>query len=237
MKLTTLLVVLVAGLAVGLGALYLKLQKQTTQLAHVQEENQQLLKARAELEAAKTSQAEAETEEVARLRKENEELLRLRNEVQQLRTEKKTLNQQVQSVQQQVQAVQQQAQTAQQQAQAAQAQIQAQGVTVLGAKTNMSAAEAEMFRQRYGIAPPTTPLTLEQQQQITCINNLRQIDGAMQQWALENKRAQGSPVGSTDLRPYLRGNTLPVCPVGGAYTIVSVGVAPICSIAGHKLGN
>ena len=232
MKLTTLLVVLVAGLAVGVGALYLQLQKQTTQLAHVQEENQQLMKARAELEAAKTSQTEAETEEVARLRKENEELLRLRNEVQQLRAEKKTLGQQVQSVQQQVQSVQQQAQIAQQQAQAAQTQILAQVV-----KTNMTAAEAEMFRRRYGIAPPTTPATPEQQQQLTCINNLRQIDGAMQQWALENKRAQGSPVGSADILPYLRGNALPACPAGGAYTIVSVGVPPICNLAGHKLGN
>jgi len=226
------LVVFVAGLAVGMGALYFKLQNQNTQLALVEQKHQQLQKAHAELEAAKVSQAEAETEEVARLRKENEELLRLRNEVQQLRAERKTLNQQVQTVQQQAQAVQQQAQSAAQAVQAAQAQALTQGV-----KTNLSAAEVEMFRKRYGINPPTTPATPEQQQQLACINNLRQIDGAMQQWALENKRAQGSPVGSTDLLPYLRGNALPACPAGGAYTIVSVGVPPICNIAGHKIGN
>jgi hypothetical protein len=229
MKLTTILLVLVAGLAVGVGALYLKLQNQSTELARLQQEQAQALKANTELEAAKVSQAEAETEELARLRKENEELLRLRNEVQQLRAEKKSLNQQVQSVQQQ-------AQTAQQQALETQARLQAQHAQVPGTNV-MSAAEAEMFRRRYGIAPPTTPATPEQQQQMACINNLRMIDGAMQQWALENKRAQGSPVGSADILPYLRGNALPVCPAGGAYTIVSVGVPPICNVAGHKLGN
>jgi chromosome segregation ATPase len=227
MKLTTLLLVLVAGLAVGVGVLYLKLQDQATTYARLERDHAQLLKTHSELEAAKIAQGEAETEEVLRLRKENEELLRLRNEVQQLRAEKKTLNQQVQTVQQQAQAVQQQAQNA---AQALQTQTQ-------GVKTNLSAAEVEMFRKRYGINPPTTPATPEQQQQMACINNLRQIDGAMQQWALENKRAQGSPVGSTDLLPYLRGNALPACPGGGAYTIVSVGVPPICNIAGHKIGN
>lgn len=230
MKLTSLLVVLVAGLAVGVGALYLKLENHSTEFARLERDHAELLKTHADLQAAKASEAEAETEEIARLRKENEELLRLRNEVQQLRAEKKSLNQQVQSVQQQ-------AQTAQQQALEAQARIQTQHVQVPGTNLIMSAAEAEMFRRRYGIAPSTAPATPEQQQQMACINNLRMIDGAMQQWALENKRAQGSPVGSADILPYLRGNALPACPAGGAYTIVSVGVPPICNHAGHKIGN
>jgi uncharacterized coiled-coil DUF342 family protein len=235
MKLTTLLVVLVAGLGIAAGVVYLKLQNQTTQLAALRQETSQLEQARAKLEAAKTSQTEAEAEELTRLRKENEELLRLRNEVQQLRAEKKNLNQQVQTVQQQVQAVQQQAQTAQQQAQAAQAQIQSQGVPVLGSTTNMSPEQIEAFRKRYGIAPATVPTTPAQQQQAACLNNLRQIDGAMQQWALENKRQANSLVGTTDILPYLRGNALPVCPGGGAYTIVTVSIPPACSIPGHQL--
>ena len=51
MKLTSMLVVFVAGLAVGMGALYFKLQNQNTQLARAQQENQQLLKTQADLEA------------------------------------------------------------------------------------------------------------------------------------------------------------------------------------------
>jgi len=36
-----------------------------------------------------------------------------------------------------------------------------------------------------------------------CINNLRQIDGAVQQWAVENKAAPTSKVVLTDITPYL----------------------------------
>jgi len=237
MKLTTLLVVLAAGLGVGVGALYLKLQSQTTEMAALRQETSQLQQARAKVEADQASGAQAESEELFRLRKENEELLRLRNEVQQLRAEKKTLNQQVQTVQQQVQSVQQQALTAQQQAQAAQAQVQAQGASFPGTVTNMTPAQMEAFNKRYGITPATAQLSHEGQQKMTCLNNLRQIDGAMQQWALENKRQERSLVSARDILPYLPGNALPACPAGGAYTIVSVGVAPVCNISGHQLGR
>src|SRR5215469_12102818 len=54
-----------------------------------------------------------------------------------------------------------------------------------------------------------------------CINNLRQIDGAKQQWALEKKQlSTASPV-STDLKPYLGRGTAgqwPSCPASGSYT-------------------
>src|ERR1700693_6317333 len=46
-----------------------------------------------------------------------------------------------------------------------------------------------------------------------CINNLRQIDGAIQQWALEQKQDQSASVGYTDISPYLKGSI--VCPSGG----------------------
>src|ERR1700677_1325100 len=58
-------------------------------------------------------------------------------------------------------------------------------------------------------------------QQNACINNLRQIDGAKQQWALELKVSQTAvPVG-TDLQPFLgRGvnGTLPSCPSDSSST-------------------
>ena len=46
-----------------------------------------------------------------------------------------------------------------------------------------------------------------------CLNNLKQIDGAVQQYALENKRAPTDLVGETEVTPYLKNSML--CPAGG----------------------
>ena len=78
-------------------------------------------------------------------------------------------------------------------------------------------------------------------QQNACINNLRQLDGAIQQWALETKQLANAPVNSTgfQIQPYIgRGTvgTLPSCPAdplntfASSYTPVNVGVAPTCRI-------
>jgi DNA repair exonuclease SbcCD ATPase subunit len=68
-----------------------------------------------------------------------------------------------------------------------------------------------------------------------CINNLRQIDAAKQQWALEkNKTADAIPA-VQDLLPYLKDGIFPVCPSGGTYAINAVGEAPTCSTPGHVL--
>jgi hypothetical protein len=72
-------------------------------------------------------------------------------------------------------------------------------------------------------------------QRNACINNLRQIDAAKQQWALENSKTDEAVPVALDLVPYLKGNVFPVCPSGGTYTINSVGVPPTCSIPGHVL--
>jgi hypothetical protein len=70
-------------------------------------------------------------------------------------------------------------------------------------------------------------------QENACINNLRQIDGAKNQWALEKGKKDGDVPTKADLLPYLR--SWPVCPSGGTYTIGPVGEPPMCSIPGHKL--
>ena len=72
-------------------------------------------------------------------------------------------------------------------------------------------------------------------QQNACINNLRQIEAAKQQWALEkNKTANDVPT-EDDIKPYLMNSQMPVCPQGGTYTIGAVGDKPTCSIPGHVL--
>jgi len=72
-------------------------------------------------------------------------------------------------------------------------------------------------------------------QRNVCINNLRQIDAAKNQFALEKGKTNGDPVTEADITPYLRGGVLPKCPSGGTYTIGKVGENPTCSIPGHEL--
>jgi hypothetical protein len=71
-----------------------------------------------------------------------------------------------------------------------------------------------------------------------CINNLRLIDSAKQQWALEARKTNTDTPTEDDLRPYLgRGakGEMPSCPDGGAYTFGAVGEKPTCSVQGHAL--
>ena len=68
-----------------------------------------------------------------------------------------------------------------------------------------------------------------------CINNLRQIDGATQQWALENKAGPASSVSFLKIQPYLKNSV--TCPAGGAnatfsssYSLSTVTNKPTCQI-------
>jgi RNA polymerase sigma factor (sigma-70 family) len=69
-----------------------------------------------------------------------------------------------------------------------------------------------------------------------CLNNLRQIDGAIQTYALENKLTEDDIVTAERIRPYLkRPEEVLRCPVGGTYTFGRPKDIPSCSIPGHAL--
>jgi prepilin-type N-terminal cleavage/methylation domain-containing protein len=77
-----------------------------------------------------------------------------------------------------------------------------------------------------------------------CINNLRQIDAAANQFALEAKLTTGASISfPNDLTPYLKLNastSIPPCPAGGTYADATVGSSPSCSLGnsvtpGHYL--
>src|SRR5215470_12469689 len=76
-------------------------------------------------------------------------------------------------------------------------------------------------------------------QQNACINNLRQLDGAVQQYALKNKLASSSTYKLTDLTPYIKldsQNNIPGCPANGTYKEgTDVTKPPTCSVSGHNL--
>ena len=69
----------------------------------------------------------------------------------------------------------------------------------------------------------------------TCIANLTQIDGAVQQWTLERKLPTTNTYSleSSELRSYLKGSVLPKCPSGGRYFPgATVAGVPRCSVHG-----
>ncbi|HEX9047039.1 MAG TPA: type II secretion system protein [Verrucomicrobiae bacterium] len=67
-----------------------------------------------------------------------------------------------------------------------------------------------------------------------CINNLRQIDAAANQFSLEQHKKTGDPVNFPgDLTPYIKlnaANSIPPCPAGGTYSDNAVGATPTCSL-------
>jgi hypothetical protein len=70
-----------------------------------------------------------------------------------------------------------------------------------------------------------------------CVNNLRQIDAGIDEWAIENKKTNGTPVTFEDIKPYTRLNSkgeIPSCPAGGKYTITVVGQPPTCSLGTNE---
>src|SRR2546430_1992853 len=69
-----------------------------------------------------------------------------------------------------------------------------------------------------------------------CINNLRQMDGGVQQYALENKLNSTATYTLSVIKPYIKlalGGNLPDCPANGTYSPGStVTNAPTCTLSG-----
>jgi hypothetical protein len=73
-----------------------------------------------------------------------------------------------------------------------------------------------------------------------CINNLRNIDIAMNEWALINKKTTNDTPTWDDIKPYIERDkpyfkfdpksNLPVCPLGGTYRIGKIDEPPTCSL-------
>lgn len=86
------------------------------------------------------------------------------------------------------------------------------------------------------IAIPNFVKARDTAQRNACINNLRQIDSAKQQWALEQDKPDDAVPAPRDLDNYVHNGFHDLkCPKGGSYDIKSVGELPTCSIPGHEL--
>jgi len=116
--------------------------------------------------------------------------------------------------------------------------IQALNERVASESEARKSAVAETEQRKAATAMASLAETQKTQRANACINNLRIIDSAKQQWALEFKKQATDTPTMDDLRPYIgRGpnGEVPACPDGGAYTIGAVGEKPACSSAGHVL--
>jgi hypothetical protein len=170
----------------------------------------------AQLDALKNAAAGSQDAEIARLRADNQDLPRLRNVVTQLQAERAKLQMANQKLSQQLNATTDYAR--QQQAQLQEIALENQQAR---AAQQQASAEAQAIAERN-----------------TCINHLRQIDAAKQQWALENSKTADDVPTAQDIAPYIKldaNGNIPGCPSGGTYTIGAVGVPPTCSIPGHVL--
>jgi prepilin-type N-terminal cleavage/methylation domain-containing protein len=90
------------------------------------------------------------------------------------------------------------------------------------------------------IAIPNFVKARETSQSNACINNLRQIDAAANEWALEKGQTTGASISYPgDLSPYIKlnsNNKIPGCPASGTYTEATVGASPTCSLANATTG-
>jgi prepilin-type N-terminal cleavage/methylation domain-containing protein len=89
------------------------------------------------------------------------------------------------------------------------------------------------------IAVPSYIRARDNSQQNVCINNLKQIDGAAQQWAMENRKSSTDTYNLSIIRPYIKldsSGNVPPCPADGTYTPgATVSNQPTCSVTGHAL--
>jgi chromosome segregation ATPase len=180
-------------------------------IVQLNESQHKVAQLQSDLDKLKNSSVATLSTENARLRAENQGLTQkfaqLQNEINQSRQQNQKLTQQVEAAHNTLQQQQEQLQAMQ--------------------AENQQPATATETTAEQSMSPAA--------QLNACINNLRQIDAAKQQWALENDKTADAVPSAQDLLPYLSNLVFPVCPSGGTYTINAVGVPPTCSVPGHVL--
>jgi prepilin-type N-terminal cleavage/methylation domain-containing protein len=85
------------------------------------------------------------------------------------------------------------------------------------------------------IAIPSFMKARETAHKNACIENMRQIEGAKEQWAMEKGKATGNSIVTTEVEAYLKGTTFPSCPAGGTYDYQVIGTDMTCTVTGHSI--
>jgi prepilin-type N-terminal cleavage/methylation domain-containing protein len=83
------------------------------------------------------------------------------------------------------------------------------------------------------IAIPNFLRARESSRAKSCQGNLRQMETAKEQWAMDNKKsATDTPTAANLVPTYMKGTSgvLPACPSAGTYTIGDMSTRPSCSV-------
>jgi hypothetical protein len=201
--------ILVVALAACAGAFYYSGTAKDRELTSLREQMQQMDGLRSQMDDLQ-KQAADQKDQIASMQRDNAELLKLRGQIKQITDEKAQLTKQLAAAQSQ--AERSQAEVQQVQSRATESVKQMQEQQILQARQNSQAANI-------------------------CINNLRIIDGAKQQWALDKNKTANDVPQPADILPYIPNSNgvFPQCPGGGRYTLNAVNMAPTCSLPGHAL--
>jgi hypothetical protein len=70
----------------------------------------------------------------------------------------------------------------------------------------------------------------------TCLRNLRQIEDASYEFAVDKHLKIGDKINfPNDLLSYFKDGKVPICPLGGIYSIKKIGDVPTCSIGTNAI--
>ena len=180
--------ILVVAFAAGAGALYFSNSSQRDELNRLRDQAKQADALSTQADDLQ-KQLAAQNDQIASLQKDNAELLRLRNQVRQLGDEKAALAKQLQVAQSQADRSQEQIQ-----------QVQARSVENAKQMAEQQILQARQNQATVGV----------------CINNLRLIDGAKQQWATEHQKGPDAVPLPQEIVPYFPNGQMPMCPGAGA---------------------
>lgn len=85
------------------------------------------------------------------------------------------------------------------------------------------------------IALPSFQKARDEAREKSCINNMRLIEAAKDQYAIEANLASGDAVSGDIINGYMKGGNYETCPSGGSYTLNNVDNAVTCNITDHAL--
>lgn len=84
------------------------------------------------------------------------------------------------------------------------------------------------------IAAPNLVRARERTRSRACVSNLRRIDGAKEQWAMDTRASSGAAgpamTALVGAARYIK--STPVCPSNGSYTVNNLGTHPACNTSG-----
>lgn len=103
------------------------------------------------------------------------------------------------------------------------------GVAQYHSSSSKLISSFQFFLWKRGVPGAATNATMQ------CRSNLLQLQGAAEQWALENQQTNGARIDTLQATIFLRGAKIPLCPAGGKYSYSYVSNFPCCTITGHSI--